>query len=80
MNSIDYPHPPGSKEAVADGCLCPVSDNHHGLGVGSMTAEGSHPCYWFNYDCKLHGDLTPTPDDELLIPDFTLREKNANAE
>lgn len=45
--------PPGSNEAVAQGCLCPVGDNKHGVGVVHM--DGAH--YWINLECKLHKKL-----------------------
>ena len=28
--------PPGSAEAIKDGCLCPQIDNHFGLGWGGL--------------------------------------------
>lgn len=39
---------PGSDEAVALGCACPVLDNGHGKG----RADGN---FWVNGDCPLHG-------------------------
>ena len=39
---------PGSDEAVAHGCTCPVLDNGHGKG----RADGR---FWVNGDCPLHG-------------------------
>ncbi len=43
---------PGSKEAIAKGCTCPVWDNYHGRGYG-----GDWRTYgWvINADCPLHG-------------------------
>jgi len=40
---------PGSPEAVAKGCTCPVIDNRYGKGVRSDRAE-----YWVNGGCPLH--------------------------
>lgn len=39
---------PGSADAVALGCTCPVLDNGHGKGRG----DGN---FWVNGDCPLHG-------------------------
>lgn len=44
-----YSHPtpaPGSPEALAQGCRCPVMDNRRGRGV-----EGR---WWIAGDCPLH--------------------------
>ena len=38
---------PGSPEAVAQGCTCPVMDNGHGAGRGGL--------FWTSGDCPLHG-------------------------
>ena len=46
MQSKDNPTP-GSPEAVARGCTCPVIDNHHGRGVKPGV-------FWINKDCPLH--------------------------
>ena len=59
MGEISPGHPnPGSEEACAKGCKCPVLDNGHGRGPGP---------FWINEDCPLHGrgptstlDLTAT--------------------
>lgn len=52
---IKWP-PPGSHEAVAKGCICPVEDNKYGAGVVSSTGDGAN--YWINLDCKIHKKLT----------------------
>lgn len=47
---------PGSDEAIAAGCTCPVMDNHHGAGVmhdGETVFWFDYDC--FDYDCPLHG-------------------------
>lgn len=50
---------PGSAAAIAQGCLCPRMDNHHGAGF----EYGGRPCYWIRADCPLHGGNSPeTPD------------------
>lgn len=41
---------PGSDEAVALGCTCPVLDNGHGKG----RADGN---FWISGNCPLHGVL-----------------------
>jgi len=53
---------PGSPEAIKAGCLCPVLDNYHGLGLG----DGK---FWINADCPLHGqDASKTRQDADLKP------------
>ena len=47
---------PGSPEAVAKGCTCPVIDNHHGRGFG---VDGKQ--FWMDGGCPLHG--WPTPEE-----------------
>lgn len=41
---------PGSDEALAQGCLCPILDNGHGRGY--MGQEG---IFAMVVDCPLHG-------------------------
>lgn len=38
---------PGSKEALDNGCICPVIDNHYG--------NRSDGRYWVDVRCPLHG-------------------------
>lgn len=42
---------PGSKEAIAEGCQCPVVDNHYGKGVPNGDGE---PLYWYSEACEYH--------------------------
>jgi hypothetical protein len=49
---MDKPSP-GSKEAVEQGCTCPVMDNGHGWGIPDMKGE---IMFWINEDCPLHGE------------------------
>jgi len=42
---------PGSEEAVALGCVCPVLDNCRGQGVPD--GEGG-VAFWFTANCPLH--------------------------
>lgn len=41
---------PGSKEALAKGCTCPVLDNNHGKGMWN----GREHLYWQAYGCPVH--------------------------
>jgi hypothetical protein len=43
---------PGSPEALREGCLCPVIDNHYGKGVDRGNGKID---YWKSADCPLHG-------------------------
>ncbi len=42
--------PPGSLEAVAEGCTCPVIDNRGGKGIRDDRDE-----FWIMVQCPLHG-------------------------
>ncbi len=46
---------PGSEEAVALGCSCPIIDNHYGKGVPWAFQDANTPAFWISADCKLHG-------------------------
>lgn len=52
---------PGSKEALDQGCSCPVLDNHRGAGVPWPREDGldpnEHPSFWINAECPLHGGM-----------------------
>jgi hypothetical protein len=50
---------PGSDEAIAQGCTCPVLDN--GRGRGAYQVDGKWQ-FWINADCPLHGLATPSRD------------------
>jgi hypothetical protein len=41
---------PGSKEALALGCTCPVLDNAHGEGI----TYGGERAWWINRKCPIH--------------------------
>ena len=45
MSESENPNP-GSREAIALGCRCPVIDNGHGR---------NGPPFWIRDDCPLHG-------------------------
>ena len=60
-----YKNTPGSKQALNDGCICPVMDNHNGEGSGYFDCDG-YPVFWFNYNCPLHGKLPDIAPDTIL--------------
>lgn len=43
---------PGSPQAIALGCTCPVIDNYHGAGV---PVGEDQRIWWYSEDCPLHG-------------------------
>lgn len=45
-------HPPGSDDARALGCTCPVSDNGRGQGV--WTDRDGKRLFWYASDCPYH--------------------------
>jgi hypothetical protein len=53
---------PGSEEAIALGCNCPVLDNNH--GKGSDFGDG---IFWINQTCVVHGGVTDRPIGKRLI-------------
>jgi len=47
---------PGSEEAVAKGCNCPVMDNCRGKGIPITTDEGEILiAFWRDMTCPIHG-------------------------
>ena len=47
---------PGSDEAIAAGCTCPVIDNGHGRGcMGGVKDEQGRTVFVIRLDCPLHG-------------------------
>lgn len=57
----DQTPPPGSDEAVAQGCTCPILDNAHGKGYYGMAG-----IYVLNAECPLHSsEPEPEPEPEL---------------
>lgn len=52
MTTTPIPNP-GSDEALAMGCLCPVMDNRRGRGSGYVDLDGN-PLWWINGDCPVH--------------------------
>ena len=47
---------PGSDEARARGCACPVIDNGHGRGSGRLDDDGK-PLFWVMHGCPLHDEV-----------------------
>ena len=47
---------PGSREAIHQGCLCPVIDNGGGKGVWIHQPDNtSQTLFWIATNCPLHG-------------------------
>lgn len=44
---------PGSDEAVAQGCACPVLDNNH--GVFAPFGDGEDEEWFLSSECPIHG-------------------------
>lgn len=50
---------PGSKEAIRDGCTCPVVDNHCGKGW-----DGGGELFVYNLECPLHKEIINPQDND----------------
>lgn len=48
---LEYKNRPGSAEAIANGCICPVINNHFGRGYPAPDG----PRFWINLNCLAHG-------------------------
>lgn len=48
--TVDKIPNPGSKEAIKQGCTCPVLDNCHGKGF----PYGGKTCFWYTEGCPIH--------------------------
>ena len=46
---------PGTQEAMALGCICPVIDNNHGKGIQIKKDTKTETVFWHNADCPIHG-------------------------
>lgn len=57
----DKPNP-GSKEAIDQGCKCPVLDNHHGRGV--LIGQDPNPQFWYTEDCPVHNSKEKSLNDD----------------
>lgn len=62
MTDVQHTANPGSPEAVAKGCTCPVIDNHHGKGVPA--GDLLHREFWVTEGCPLHGQAAATQAGE----------------
>lgn len=49
---MDWKYDPGTKEAVQEGCTCPIWDNHNGAGIG-VQSDGSK-LFWLVEGCPVH--------------------------
>ena len=48
---------PGSDEAIAAGCTCPIMDNGRGRGyLGGVQDDTGQTVFVIAGDCPLHGD------------------------
>lgn len=52
---------PGSKQALAQGCLCPVMDNAQGKGCGG---DGHQFGWYVSGDCPIHGSTEQSKEKE----------------
>ena len=54
---------PGSDEAVARGCQCPVLDNAHGRGyLGGVKGKEGNLLFVISGNCELHREWEPADD------------------
>jgi len=44
---------PGTDDARKAGCLCPIIDNHYGMGA-RLDMETGNPLFWIVDGCPLH--------------------------
>lgn len=52
MNKLN----PGSREAILEGCCCPVLDNARGKGyMGGVKDKDGNTLFIINCNCPLHG-------------------------
>lgn len=60
---------PGSHEAYAQGCRCPILDNSHGKGLyGGVKGKDGQVVYVINFECPLHGHPITTKSDAKDTP------------
>lgn len=52
---------PGSKDAIAQGCTCPVLDNGYGRGVTQIDGQWT---FWISATCPVHRAHNPQEDDD----------------
>ena len=52
---------PGSDEALAQGCTCPVLDNNHGAGEpGFLGIPLGGTSFWMTDGCPVHSSIKET--------------------
>jgi hypothetical protein len=51
---------PGSEEALKQGCLCPVMDNHYGEGIQLQ----DETLFYVTQGCPLHGAINAVKPKE----------------
>lgn len=56
---------PGSIEAVAKGCTCPVIDNHYGEGAWGPGTEG---IFWYTSGCPVHWPVGTNHGPFVAVP------------
>jgi hypothetical protein len=59
---------PGSDEAIADGCICAILDNNHGL-FAPYPDDG----WWITESCPVHcpaDQVTPRKLEDVLRDDY----------
>lgn len=58
---------PGSDDAIAKGCTCPVLDNGRGRGAYQI---GGVWQFWVSFDCPVHQGVEPITgkDDTEMTP------------
>lgn len=57
---------PGSDEAIAQGCTCPVMDN--GRGRGAYQVDGVWQ-FWVDWACPVHMGVEPLDDSDKETDD-----------
>lgn len=66
----DYQHAPGSDQAIADGCTCPVLDNAHGKGCGYVSQDGD-PLFIVSHACPIHWSAETFEESTLFALDLS---------
>ncbi len=53
---------PGSDEARAEGCICPVAENN-----GGLTAPSPPDSWWQRTDCPVHGTSLGVEENQVDV-------------
>lgn len=67
---------PGSQEAKAMGCTCPVVDNNHGRGLFNFGEEFG---WVVNQDCAIHTEIQQHPYQDPLTYSTTQPQEDTAA-